>query len=123
MKLTQEMGSGTYRIRSYEPGAVRINDELIDNSVVVSPDTLLKDWPPNAIDELDEAHIDAIAELKPEVVILGTGEVQRFPRTALLRALLQQGIGVEVMDTGSACRTYNILMAEDRRVVAALLLR
>lgn len=123
MKLTQETGSGTYRIRSYEPGSVRINDELIDNSVIVSPDTLLRDWPPNAIDELDETHLDALVELKPEVVILGTGAAQRFPRTSLLRALLQKGIGVEVMDTGSACRTYNILMAEDRRVVAALLLR
>lgn len=122
MKLTRETGSGTYRIRSFEPGRVRINEEYIEHSVVVSPDALLRDWPPATLEELTQGHIDRITELEPEVIILGTGLTQRFPDRALLRGLIQRGIGVEVMDTRSACRTYNILMAEDRRVAAALLI-
>jgi uncharacterized protein len=123
MKLTQDIGSGVYRIRSYEPGRVRINDEQIEQNVVVSPDTLIRDWEAAHVSDLTQTHIDRITALEPEVVILGTGEKQQFPERSLLRGLLQRGIGIEVMDTASACRTYNILMAEDRRVAAALILR
>jgi len=122
MKLTQEYGSGTYRIRSYEPGKVRINDELIESSVVVTPDLLIRDWAPQHPSQLTVADLVAIIDYKPEVVLLGTGTSQRFPERAVLRELLGRGIGVEVMDSAAACRTYNILMAEDRRVAAALIL-
>jgi uncharacterized protein len=71
---------------------------------------------------LAEAHFEVIAGLEPEIVLLGTGGRQRFPRPSLLRSLLARGVGVEIMDTAAACRTYNIIMLEGRRVAAALLL-
>jgi len=121
MKLNQEIGSG-YRIRSYEPGRVRINDDIFEHSVIVSPDRLVSDWAPQALAELEEEHLQAILDLEPEVVILGTGVVQQFPARTILQRVLKTGIGIEVMESGAACRTYNVLMAEDRRVVAALFL-
>lgn len=121
MKLNQEIGSG-YRIRSYEPGRVRINDDVFEHSVIVAPDRLVPDWAPQSLAELEEQHLQAILELDPEVVILGTGAVQQFPARAILQHILRAGIGVEVMESGAACRTYNVLMAEDRRVAAALFL-
>ncbi len=122
MKLTQEYGTATYRIRSYERGRIRINDELIEASVVVTPELLIRDWAPQRPDQLGVADLAPIIDFRPEVVLLGTGVQQRFPDRSVLRELLTRGIGVEVMDTGAACRTYNILMAEDRRVAAALIL-
>jgi uncharacterized protein len=71
---------------------------------------------------LVEAHFEAITDLEPEIVLLGTGSRQRFPRPSLLRSLLARGVGVEIMNTAAACRTYNIIMLEGRRVAAALLL-
>jgi uncharacterized protein len=121
MKLSQEHGGG-YRIRSYAQGRLRVNDEVLERSVVVAPDQLVTDWPPQTLAELDDQHLQPVLDLQPEVVILGTGTVQRFPDRAILQRVLAAGVGVEVMETGAACRTYNILMAEDRRVVAALLL-
>ena len=70
---------------------------------------------------MTEAHIDALLELDPQVILLGTGARQIFPAMALLARGLARSIGIEVMDTGAACRTYNILMAEGRQVVAGLL--
>lgn len=121
MKLSQEVGGG-YRIRSYEPGRLRINEQTLQQSVVVAPDQLIADWAPQTLSELREEHLQAVLDMQPEVVLLGTGSTQRFPDRAILQRLLTAGVGIEVMETGAACRTYNVLMAEERRVVAALLL-
>lgn len=121
MKLNQEIGSGN-RIRSYEPGRVQINDDIFSHSVIVAPDRLIADWPPQTLAELKEQDLQLILEFEPEVVILGTGSAQQFPARAILQHILKAGIGIEVMESGAACRTYNVLMAEDRRVVAALFL-
>ena len=99
---------------------VRVNEERFDASVIVLPDTLISDWPPVAIEELQAAHLETIVKLGPEVVVLGTGQRQVFPETNVLRPLIESGIGYEVMDTRAACRTYNILMAEGRLAAAAL---
>ncbi len=123
MKLNQDYRAGSYLIRSYRPGQLTINDELLTRSVVVAPATLLRDWPPQAAAELTVGHMQCIIELEPEVLLLGTGERQQFPDPALLKALITQGIGVEVMGTAAACRTYNLLTNEGRRVAAGLLLR
>ena len=89
---------------------------------MVTPEQVLSDWQPQGFEALNEAHFDYFLALNPEVVLLGTGARQRFPNPQLIRALTAKGIGVECMDTPAACRTYNILMAEDRKVVAAILL-
>lgn len=122
MKIQLEMGAGLNQIRAYAPGQVTINQTIYTRSLIVTPQRVIADWPPLTFAELDEAHFEVLAGLRPEVVILGTGARLRFPKPASLRALVEVNVGVEVMDTGAACRTYNILMGDGRRVAAALLM-
>lgn len=122
MKIEREMGIGRHFIRSYAPGVVKINDTIYNSSVVLTPEEILADWPPSAFTDLASSHFDAIAARKPEVVILGTGTRLKFPSPAVLAPLTRAGVGVEVMDTAAACRTYNILASDGRKVVAALLM-
>lgn len=120
MRINRDSFAG-YRIRAYGDGGVVVDDTTISRSIILTPERII-DWPPASFDELAEAHFDAINALTPELVLLGTGPRQQFPSPALTRALTDSGIGVEVMNTAAACRTYNILMAEGRHVAAALLL-
>lgn len=122
MKVTLDNTGNLNVIRAYVPGAITINQTVYTHSVVVTPERLIDDWQPRAMSELTAAHIETIAALAPEVVLLGTGAQLRFPNPALLRPLVQAQIGYEVMDTGAACRTYNVLMGEGRRVAAMLLI-
>ncbi|MEK7261869.1 MAG: Mth938-like domain-containing protein [Pseudomonadota bacterium] len=115
-------GTGQNFIHAYGPGQVTINQQAHRRSLLVTPSRLITDWPPQSFSDLLERHFDQIRELDPEVVVLGTGARLQFPRTADTRALIQANIGLEVMDTGAACRTYNILMQDGRRVAAALLM-
>jgi len=105
----------------YGEGYVLVNGERRASSLIVLPERILE-WPVGSFAELAEPHFAQIAALAPEVVLLGTGARQRFPHPRLTAPLARAGAGLEVMDVQAACRTYNILMAEDRRVVAALLL-
>jgi uncharacterized protein len=115
-------GPRTNLIRSYAPGLVLVNDTRYLASLVVLPERILPDWPPQAFEALAVEHFDLLAGLELEVLLLGTGRRLRFPPPELLAPLTRAGIGCEVMDTGAACRTYNILMSEGRRVAAALLM-
>jgi uncharacterized protein len=103
-------------------GHVMVNGERYDRSIVVLAEEVRSDWAVTRFEVLDEAHFDYFLPLKPDVLLLGTGEKQRFPHPRLYRALTDAGIGVECMDTPAACRTYNILVTEDRRVIAAILI-
>ncbi|QBQ54864.1 Mth938-like domain-containing protein [Nitrosococcus wardiae] len=95
--------------------------QKVSQSVVVLPGQLQK-WPPASFSELEKSHFQSLLELKPEVVVVGTGERLRFPASYLVEPLLRHQVGVEFMDTAAACRTYNILVGEGRRVIAALLM-
>ena len=99
-----------------------VNGERFDRSIVVLAEEVRNDWSVGGFDGLEEAHFDYFLALKPDVLLLGTGVIQRFPHPRMYRALTDAGIGVECMDTPAACRTYNILVAEGRRVVAAILI-
>jgi uncharacterized protein len=121
MKFTLETGSGQNLINAYREGQVTINQRVFTRSVIVTPDRVIE-WMPRRFDELAAEHFDAIAELQPEVVVLGTGARLRWPAPEHLRSLIAARIGIDPMDTGAACRTYNILMSEGRRVAAALLM-
>ena len=123
MKLTDDRTGGSFLVRSFAPGELRVGDATLRRSCLLRADRLVEDWPPQTLDELTPADLDAILALEPEIVILGSGPHQRFPSPQWLAAMLSRGIGCEVMDTGAACRTYNVLVSEGRRVVAALLLR
>ena len=103
-------------------GYVAVSGERFEQPIVVTPEQVLTDWQPQGFEALDEAHFAYFLALEPEILLVGTGTRQRFPHPRLTRALSTVGVGVEFMDTPAACRTYNILMAEDRKVVAAILL-
>ena len=122
MKIQLDTLGQENTIQAYRPGQVTINHVAYTASVVVTPERLIPDWPPMRFSELSPAHFETIAALEPEIVILGTGKQLRFPPAKTTRSLIQANIGLEAMDTGAACRTYNILMAEGRRVAAALLM-
>jgi uncharacterized protein len=121
MKLVLETGAGRNLIHAYRVGAVTINQRVFTHSLIVTPDSIAE-WTPRRFQELSAEHFEPIAALRPEVVVLGTGARLSRPSPAHLRLLTDWRIGVEVMDTGAACRTYNILMGEGRRVLAALLM-
>jgi len=122
MKITLQTGPGVNLIRSFAPGELRVGEDVIRSSCLVAADSIATDWPPQRLAELTVAHLDRVLALQPEIVIIGSGTKQCFPDRAILTALLSKRIGVEVMDTAAASRTYNVLVAEDRRVVAAMFL-
>ena len=120
MKLHASLPRGVNTITGYGEGYVMVNGERRDSSVVVLPDRV-EQWAVKAFDQLRAQDFAFLKSLQAEIVLLGTGPRQRFPHPRLTAALAQAGIGLEVMDTQAACRTYNILVAEERKVAAALL--
>lgn len=125
MKLHLTSAAGNNLITGYQINNderwIGINQHRHTHSLVVLPNLLLDDWQASDLQSLTAAHFERIAELKPEVVLLGTGDKHRFVHPKLTQALTALGVGVECMDTAAACRTYNILMAEGRLVAAALI--
>ena len=121
MKLHLSNPSGVNAFTGYGEGYVMVNRQRYERSLVVLHDRIVTEWQPAGFDALSAADFDRLAELKPEIVLLGTGTRLRFPRPELTRALIEARIGLEVMDVQAACRTYNILAAEERKVAAALL--
>ena len=115
--------SGLTRLNTftgYGAGFVMVNDRRYEASLIVMPEKLVS-WEAESFAALKAGDFSTIVAMQPEVVLLGTGEKLRFPHPGLTRALSEARIGVEVMDLQAACRTYNILMAEERKVAAALL--
>lgn len=122
MQLSHDLPEGYLFFRNCSPDAVTIIDRVVTRSFLLAPDRLVEDWPITEADAFDLAAIDALVALEPEVVLLGTGERQVFPPREAMAALLGRRIGIEVMTNAAACRTYNLLAAEGRRVVAAIML-
>lgn len=122
MKLQPDRISSANVISGYTPDSVAINGQPWSQSAVVPWAGEVAAWEVGRFEEVSSAHLEPIARLAPELVILGTGARQRFPRPQVLRPLIEARIGFEIMDTAAACRTYNILVSEGRSVVAALLL-
>lgn len=122
VKLQPDRLEGANMISGYDRASVTVNGQAHARSVLVPAQGDVLDWPCNRLEDLQAGHFEQVAALAPEVVIFGSGNRLRFPSAALLRPLLERGIGVETMDTQAACRTYNILVSEGRSVVAALLI-
>jgi len=144
MQFSQEHNNSAYVIKSFQPGIIRIIQPVtaqllleadnepdkvnelrhfnLSKSAIISINTLIDNWPPHSVDELQNEHIEAILSLNPEIVIIGTGERTVWPHPEIMQALIERGIGYEIMTTHAACRTYNVLMHEDRKVAAALML-
>jgi uncharacterized protein len=122
MRFTQDSSSATHLIRSYGNGELRVNDVVHRETVIVSSSTVLAAPEIRNMNDLIVHGSSRILALNPELVVLGTGQRQIFPAASFRAQFLSAGIGFEVMDTGAACRTYNVLVAEQRRVVALLML-
>jgi uncharacterized protein len=122
MQFTQHMPEGLNVIRSYGADFVTINEHELRSSCIVGATTLIRDWAPRDVPSLDVAHLAPLFELRPEVVVLSTGARPQFPRAALRAEFATRKIGIEVMEIGAACRTYNVLVSEERKVLAAILL-
>lgn len=121
MKLHADRAEGVNIINAYTNESISINGQPHVGSVIVPPTGAPVAWGPASLEDLTEAHFAQLVALQPEVVIFGSGTRLRFAPPALLGALMKARIGIETMDTPAACRTYNILVGEGRRVVAALL--
>ncbi len=121
MKFTLDARTDVNLIRGYTAGGLRIGALTVSLPCLVAADLLITDWSAPVTADLAAAHLDRIFTLQPEVVVLGTGAQQRFPSSEVRQAFAVRGIGLEPMDLKAACRTYNILVQEERRVVALLL--
>jgi uncharacterized protein len=121
MKLHLASAGEQNRFTGYGDGYVTVNNQRYERSIVVTPDAIHDGWHVISAETLDAGQIDFLIGFEPEILLLGTGARQRFPAPALLKNLMAARIGLEVMDTPAACRTYNILSAEGRNVVAAVL--
>ena len=123
MRFTETDDSGRNLVQGYGPAGIRIGGRTYGGALILTPGRIITDWGPRDAAGLEPDHLQALLDLDPELIVLGTGAVQVFPAPSLYRLLTARRVGIEVMDTGAACRTYNILMTEGRRVVAGLLPR
>ncbi len=121
MKFQPDSLPGTNAIWRVEPGALWVNGQRHEGGLLVPWQGAVRPWPAMRPDALVAAHFDAVLALRPELVIFGSGAKLRFLAPALYRALIDARVGFEAMDSAAACRTYNVLAAEGRSVVAALL--
>jgi uncharacterized protein len=121
MKLHSDSRSKFHVVTAHGAGFVAVDGRKLDRSLLLMPDRIDAAWGPDSFAALTAEHLAPLAQLGCDVVLLGTGSRQHFPSAALLRPLIEARIGLEAMDTPAACRTYNILVAEGRKVAAALI--
>ena len=122
MQFTRDPGTEPNAIVACSPGEVRLRDRVYTTSLIVTRTAVIDGWRPAAVDELSIDDFAELLALSPEVVLLGTGVRQRMPPPALYAAFASRRVGLEVMDNGAACRTYNLLLSEFREVAVALML-
>ncbi len=122
MKFQPDTIAGVNLVTRQEPGRVWVGATLFQHSLLVPWQGAVLPWAAATPEDLTAAHFEQLAALQPELVIFGSGARLRFVAPALLQSLMALRIGVETMDTPAACRTYNVLVSEHRRVLAALLL-
>jgi uncharacterized protein len=120
VKLHAPAATALNTFSGYGEGFVLVNGERHEANLIVLPDRIVP-WNVAGFDALKETDFQVFAEMNLEILLLGTGPKQRFPHPRLSQALAAKRVGVEAMDMRAACRTYNILMAEERRVAAAIL--
>jgi uncharacterized protein len=121
MRFTQDSSSGINVIRAYGSGELRVNENIYRGAVILSASTVIAEPNVQNLEDLIAVDASRILALEPELVLLGTGTRQIFPAASYGAQFLRAGIGFEAMDTGAACRTFNVLVAEHRRVAALLL--
>ena len=114
------IAADTNTITAYTTGSVTVSGKIFNSSLVVSAETLMEDWRPAGVADIRVSDLELVLALQPELVLLGTGPRLVFPGNEITHFFHSRGIGIEVMDTAAACRAYNIMIADDRRVAAVL---
>ena len=122
MQFNLEQGGGIKLIASYTASSVTIEDQHYQSSLILLGDRIVSDWAVESVENLTIDHLEPILEVDPEIFLLGTGDRQRFPSAELMKSLARRNRSVDVMDSGAACRTYNVLASEFRAVAAALII-
>jgi len=122
MRLNLEQSAGINIIHAVAADEIRVGEWVLRKSVIIGTRDIIADWPVTSTRQLDEKSLESVLALDPDVVLLGTGRRLAFPSRKVYGAVLARNIGLEVMDTAAACRTFNILAGEGRRVAAALIL-
>lgn len=122
MQLTLERPDHAFVLRGADGSLALVNERRLTRSFVIAPDRLIEEWRARDPRALTAADLEPLLELDPEVILLGSGGTQIFPQAAAMAACLSRGIGIEVMTNAAAARTFNVLAAESRRVVAGFLL-
>ena len=120
MQLTRDIAAANL-IRSYEPGRIKIAERWLSGNLIVAPEHVIENWRVPAPSVVTLADLEPALALQPEILLLGTGGTLVWPEEDLMSALAARGIGLEIMTTPAACRTFDVLVHERRRVVAALL--
>ncbi len=121
MKISLDVPAAFHVVRGYSPGALRIGERTFNRSLILTASTIVEGWRPLSIADLAASDLEPLLELRPEVLLIGTGGRQQFPERGVLAGLYAARLGFEIMDTGAACRTYNLLVAEGRNVAAGLI--
>ena len=122
LKFTRHQIS-SITIRHVEPGAIKVGDKLVRDNIALTADEIIHKWQASVIEELTEDDFEPLLASEPELILLGTGPLSVFPPRELVFSLARRGIGLETMDTAAACRTFNILIGEGRRVAAVLIVK
>ncbi|MCC4588502.1 Mth938-like domain-containing protein [Xanthomonas melonis] len=122
MPLSQEHPDYAYALRAADGHHAKVNEQILQQSFILTPDELVEGWPVQDLAQLQAGHMDAVLALAPAVILLGTGDRQQFPDAQVLAACLTRGIGLEAMTNAAAARTFNVLASEGRRVALAMIL-
>ncbi len=122
MKLHLTTTKDNFLITGYEADFIEINKKRYNKSLILLSDQIIENWPINTLKDITDASFTDLVKLKPEVILLGTGKQHQFLHPKMFQSLTNEGIALECMTTAATCRTYNILMAEGRKVAAALIL-
>ena len=122
MKFAQDHINSKYLIEAYEAGLIRVGGKDYRHNLLLMPDQLKTAWPVASLHDVQKADLDLLAEQEPDLILFGTGAKQQFLHPKNFAPIINAGIGYEVMPTHAACRTFNILLAEDRRVLAVLII-
>ncbi len=122
MPLAEDIVTSRHRITAYDNATVTVNEAVYRQSLVMTASSIHCPWPVSSLEQLTRENLTPIFDSKPTVVLLGTGTRQLFPQAKIFALFGERGIGLEVMDNGALCRTFNILVAEDRDVTAAIIL-
>lgn len=122
MLLTEHKPGNHHAIRRVDQSGILIDDQLHTSSLILGARLIDPDWPVHSLDQLTAETIEPLLRLEPELVLIGIGQQQQFPTVEIQREFLRRGIGLECMTLDAACRTFNILMSENRRALAGLIL-